>query len=136
MVMETIEFLPSTYGTGFLASIYGWYGEHDPDGWVPGLYDGLRGVAVLPPPEELKRSSWKRTVIERLRTNGVLFLNHEQAEKYEAGEGTYWLWKHGLRHEIDTARRVIWTIKKPAMPVNDRATELAQAADLLRQNQA
>ena len=130
-VATTIRFLPSAFGGGYLASIYGWSGNHEPDGWVPGTYDDLHGVAVMPAENELK-FQWKKTAVAHLRENGVLFLTKGQAGKYMEHEGAYWQWRHGRRHDTSLAQHVLWAVSKPVTPVSDRAVELAQAARLLR----
>lgn len=134
-VFTTVRFLPSAFGSGYLASIYGWYGNHEPDGWVPGTYDDLHGVALMPTEDEM-RLQWKKAVILRLRANGVLFLTKEQAKKYMEHEGAYWKWRHGQRHDTSLAQNVLWSISKPVTPVSDRAVELAQAARLLNSHNA
>lgn len=134
IVATGIQFLPSSYGYGYLASIYGWYGNHEPDGWIKGQYDRVKGVAVLPSAEELEANPWTATVVRRLRENGVLFLTKEQAAVYEMGEGEYWRWRSCRALDVGVTKYVLWNLKPPATPINDRAVELARAADLIRQN--
>jgi hypothetical protein len=48
-VFASIEFLPSAFGPGYRASIYGWRNDYDPvDGWVDAAYYHFAGVARSP----------------------------------------------------------------------------------------
>jgi len=51
MQSASIEFLPCRYGGGYSASISGFWGNHDVEGWVTGAYDNLRGIVLEPEPE-------------------------------------------------------------------------------------
>lgn len=132
-IAAEITFLPSPFGVGYRASIDGWYGKHEPDGWVHEGNSRLHGVALLPSEERLQSQPWLKVVVERLRAQGVIFLSAEQADRYRDGEGAYWLWRHGWSGAASPTRRVLWSIRKPLTPIGDKSIELADAARLLRQ---
>ena len=67
MLGAGVDFLPSRYGAGYSASIYGFYGHHEADGWVPIDCDYLRGLAIEPDEEALREQTWLRVVVRRLR---------------------------------------------------------------------
>jgi len=79
-----VTFLPSPFGPGYTAGIRGWEGIYDPvDGWADGTYYRLAGVARVPAPvSRYCCPQWHKTVVDRLRRNGVVFLNDASAEAY------------------------------------------------------
>jgi hypothetical protein len=124
-----VEFLPSRYGLGYIASIYN--SPHgDEDGWKKSSYGHLRGVALEPTPEELARSSWLTIVVRRLKAQGVLFMTREQAQTYLNTEAPYWVYgrsryfghcrlPEGLTiREPSWGERQWWRMKRPPMSVN------------------
>lgn len=129
MVYTYIEFLPSSYGPGYKASLYGWVGEHDEDGWQT-QYSDLHGIALLPSADQLKKRVWVRTCVQKLKRQGVVFLDRQQSENYLQGEGRYWLWWSGWRREATLTDRILWSMKKPPTPLDDRARLQAKAANL------
>lgn len=120
-----IRFLPSASGGEFLSSIYGTYTENTPDGWPPGSYDRLRGIALEPDGQSL----WVKTVRKRLSEQGVIFLSREEARQYLDGEGAYWAYvMPGTTPEVGLEPRppspkeaLLWRVKKPKTPLSDRA---------------
>ncbi len=44
----SLTFLPSRHGSGCDATITGYWGQHEPDGWIVGDYGDLRGIAIEP----------------------------------------------------------------------------------------
>lgn len=135
MVGATITFLPSPFGTGYCASISGWYGDHAPDGWIKDYYDGLHGIAVMPSDTKMESQPWLKTVVEHLRTQGVIFLRPDQVTRYMEGEGAYWKWRNGWTHDTPVTSRVLWSVRRPSTPLGDRAIELADAGRLLKRGQ-
>lgn len=91
MVATAIRFLPSEEGTGYHGSFYGWYGDCGQDGWPNTNYSDVRGVALYPEHE----TSWNRTVVKKLREQGVHFLTQAQAVEYMQHEGARWCWIYG-----------------------------------------
>jgi len=91
-----LTFLPSRHGSGYTATISGYWGQHEPDGWVPEGYGDLRGIAIEPDRDALAGQAWLRAVVRRLRGQGVLFLSMAKARAYLAGnEAAYWTWRAG-----------------------------------------
>lgn len=131
-ISAEITFLPSPFGIGYRASIDGWYGDHEPDGWVRQRNESLHGVALLPSEDKYQSQPWLKIVVERLQAQGVIFLSAEQAGRYCDGEGAYWLWRHGWPDAASSTRRVLWSLRKPSTPIGDKAIELADAARMLR----
>ena len=124
-----VGFLPSRHGAGFTATITGYWGRHEPDGWVPEGSGGLRGIAVEPDREALWKHAWLRTAVRRLRGQDVLFLSPVEARAYLAGnEAAYWTWRAGAApssfFERRPARwqRLLWRVLPPRLP---RDRELA-----------
>ncbi len=129
-----VSFLPSPFGPGYEAGIRGWVGNYDPaDGWADSSYYRLAGVARLPDPvSRLDCPQWHKTVIDRLRRNGVVFLDEVSAEAYMKTEGQYWL--HWFFGDAPLLRRLLWSIVKPKTPISDEAERLAQAVTLIREH--
>ena len=125
-----VDFLPSRYGAGYSASIYGFIGQHEVDGWATDVYGGLRGVAVEPDQDPLREQTWLRVVVRRLRGQGVLFLTQPEANAYlTTDEATYWVWQDGgsLRWRCHArtpthAERLRWRLSPPDLPL-DRELE-------------
>lgn len=125
-----ITFLPSHFGRGFTASIFGEVDDVNPDGWRPGAYRSLAGVAQLPD----KIDAWTSTVVERLkRENGVIFLPRETAEQYLETEGRYWRFHHGDLFNATNFERFLWRVKPPKTPTSDYARQASIAAHILNQ---
>jgi hypothetical protein len=125
-----IKFLPSFFGRGYGASIYGEIDGVNKDGWRPGAYRSVAGVAEMP---ELS-DSWTLTVIDRLRReNGVIFLSKEKADDYMETEGRYWQFSHGIPIDITNFERFLWRVKPPKTPISDYAREASIAAHILNQ---
>lgn len=130
MQSASIEFLPCRYGGGYSASISGFWGNHDVEGWVTGAYDNLRGIVVEPEPECLERSEWLRVVRRHLLEQGVVFIAREKVQKYLDTEGAYWIDKWGATgqwHRVGQWRqartprfgeRLLWCWKPPSLPVD------------------
>lgn len=119
-----VEFLPSPYGLGFKATISGWWGHHDPiDGWV-NAYD-LKGVAQLPSADDFSSPAWLRTVLKRLRENGVIFLTATQAADYLEAEAPYW--RARRMNKILAGRRILRAFRKPSTPIGERARIVGEA---------
>ncbi len=99
MQSASIEFLPCRYGGGYSATISGFWGDHDVEGWVAGVYGNLHGIAVEPEAKCLDRSEWLRVVRRRLPEQGVLFIPRENVQTYLDTEGAYWIdrWGGGNR---------------------------------------
>jgi hypothetical protein len=101
------------------------------DGWTDGAYSRLAGVArVLAPVSSDCCPQWHKTVVGRLRRNGVVFLNDASAEAYMKTEGRYWL--HWFYRDTPLLRRLLGPVIKPKTPINDEAERLAQAVTLIR----
>lgn len=75
----SLAFLPSRHGSGCTATITGYWGQHEPDGWIAADYADLRGIAIEPDRDMLWQHAWLRTVVRRLRAQGVLFLTLAEA---------------------------------------------------------
>ena len=129
-----VTFLPSPFGPGYEAGIRGWEGNYDPvDGWSDGRYYRLAGVARVPDPaSRLDCPRWQKTVVDRLRRNGVVFLDEVSAEAYMKTEGRYWL--HWFFGDTPLFRRLLWSIVKPKTPISDEAERLALAVTLIREH--
>lgn len=126
MPFASVDFLPSRYGSGYSASIYGFYGQHEADGWVPADYGRLRGIAIEPDAEALHAQTWLRVAVRRLRGQGVLFLTRAEARAYLASdEAAYWVWQEGgtmkWRHDVRApshAERLRWRVLPPELPLD------------------
>ncbi|MGP0009066.1 MAG: hypothetical protein ACLPIG_10215 [Methylocella sp.] len=129
-----VTFLPSVFGPGYEAGIRGWEGNYDPaDGWADGTYFRLAGVARLPDPvSRYGCPQWHKTVVDRLRRNGVVFLNEASAEAYMKTEGQYWL--HWFCGDAPLFRRLLWSVVKPKTTISDEAERLALAVTLIREH--
>lgn len=129
----SIDFLPSRHGGGYSATISGFWGEYDAEGWVAGAYDDLHGVAVEPEPERLEASAWLRVVRRRLPEQGVIFIPRDKVRSYLDTEGAYWIERHGGTGKWHQARkpsfgeRMLWRLKPPPMPL-DRELALRELA--------
>ncbi len=44
--VTSLTFLPSRHGSGCRATISGYWGQHEPDGWIAAYYGGLRGITA------------------------------------------------------------------------------------------
>jgi len=124
-----LTFLPSRHGSGCTATVSGYWGQHEPDGWVAEEYGDLRGIAIEPDREALAEHAWRRAVVRRLRGQGVLFLSMAEARAYLAGnEAAYWTWRAGGTPLSVFVRRsapwqhLLWRVRPPALP---RDRELA-----------
>ncbi len=124
-----LTFLPSRHGSGYEATVTGYWGQHEPDGWIAADYGDLRGIAIEPDRDMLWQHAWLRTVVRRLRAQGVLFLTPVEARAYMASnEAAYWVWRDGgtaLSHFVRRAapwQRLLWRVLPPALP---RDRELA-----------
>lgn len=124
MQFATIDFLPSRHGAGYCASIYGFYGEYEADGWVSGPYDDLHGIAVEPDAEALDSSAWLRVVRCRLAEQGIIFIPQNKVRDYLNTEGAYWIDRWGGTHRWRQARtpslgeRLLWRLKPPPLLVD------------------
>ena len=131
MPVTAVEFLPSRHGAGYRASIYGFYGAHEPDGWVARDYAGLRGIALEPDADALRERTWLRTVVRRLREQGVLFLTPARAEAYlGSDEAAYWAWREGgpAKRRVrspSSIERMLWRVLPPDMPLDRELTRRA-----------
>jgi len=122
----SIEFLPSSEGPGYRASIIsGGYGAAK-NGWSAEQYGHLSGVARIPTAVD----GWEKVVVESLKANGVVFLSDTEVERYLSGEGRYWRWQSGIS-KVNHGEALIWSISKPATPTSDRAKQRRMAAELL-----
>lgn len=136
MPLAAVDFLPSRFGSGCCASVYGFHGTHEPDGWVAEDHAGLLGVAVEPDGDALREQAWLRTVVRRLRGQGVLFLTCTEARAYLAGnEASYWVWRGAgtfkWRDEVrapSIAERVGWRVLPPDLPLDRALTRRLTAA--------
>ncbi len=129
-----ITFLPSPFGPGYEAGIRGWEGNYDPvDGWADGTYYRLAGVARVPAPvSRYCCPQWHKTVVDRLRRNGVVFLNDASAEAYMKTERRYWI--HWFFGDTPLFRRLLWSVVKPKTPISDESERLALAVTLIRKH--
>jgi len=129
-----VTFLPSPFGPGYEAGIRGWEGNYDPvDGWADGTYYRLAGIARVPAPfSRYCCPQWHKTVVDRLRRNGVVFLNDASAEAYMKTEGRYWL--HWFFGDTPLLRRLLWSVVKPKTPISDESERLALAVTLIREH--
>lgn len=125
----SLTFLPSRHGSGCEDTVTGYWGQHEPDGWIAADYGDLRGIAIEPDRDMLWQHAWLRTVVRRLRAQGVLFLTPVEARAYMASnEAAYWVWRDGgtaLSHFVRRAapwQRLLWRVLPPALP---RDRELA-----------
>ncbi len=129
----SIDFLPSRHGSGYSATISGFWGKHDQEGWVAGAYDDLHGVAVEPESERLEGSAWLRVVRRRLPEQGVIFIPRDKVQSYLDTEGAYWIEQHGGTGKWRQARkpsfgeRMLWRLKPPPLPL-DRELALRELA--------
>jgi hypothetical protein len=129
-----VTFLPSPFGPGYEAGIRGWEGNYDPvDGWADGAYYRLAGVAQVPAPiSRYCCPQWHKTVVDRLRRNGVVFLDDASAEAYMKTGGRYWL--HWFFGDTPLLRRLLWSVVKPKTPISDESERLALAVTLIREH--
>jgi len=118
-----LTFLPSRHGSGYTATVSGYWGQHEPDGWVPEGYGDLCGIAIEPDRKALAEHAWLRAVVRRLRGQGVLFLFMAKARAYLAGnEAAYWTWRAGGTPLSMFVRRaapwqhLLWRVRPPALP--------------------
>ena len=121
--------LPSRHGPGCEATITGYFGQHEPDGWMAADCANLRGIATEPDRNALWKHAWLRAAVRRLREQGVLFLTPVEARAYMASnEAAYWAWRGGGRPMSRFIRRatgwqrLLWRMWPPALP---RDCELA-----------
>lgn len=128
-VAGTIEFLPSFANFGYSESFYGWTGRHGSDGWIEERYQDVFGVAIEPSPLDRARTPWLKTVVQHL-AHRVVFLPADRVEQYMAGEGAYWAWRHG-QVAATRSQAFLWSLRKPAMPINALAEDLYRAAQLV-----
>ncbi len=124
-----VAFLPSRHGAGYTATISGYWGQHEPDGWVADGYGDLRGIAIEPDRDMLAEQAWLRAVVRRLRGQGVLFLSMAEARAYLASnEAAYWICRAGgtplsvFARRAAPWQRLLWRLLPPALP---RDRELA-----------
>lgn len=90
-----IVFLPSYADAGYPATIFHWSGEPcEPDGWNPGLFGHLRGVALCP--EEATHATG--TIVAHLEAQGVRVLVDIRARDYMDGEGADWAYQYPVWH--------------------------------------
>ena len=128
-----IDFLPSRHGAGYSATISGFFGEYDTDGWVAGAYADLHGIAVEPDPERLADSAWLRVVRRRLPEQGVIFIPQAKVDDYLETEGAYWIDRWGGTSKWRDAcnpswgERLLWRLKPPPLLV-DRELALRELA--------
>lgn len=139
MQSASIDFLPCREGGGYSATISGFWGDHDAEGWVAGAYSNLRGVALEPEAKCLERSGWLCVVRRRLPEQGVVFIARENMQAYLDTEGAYWIDKWGgtgrwprvgrwhQARKPSFGERLLWRWKAPLMPV-DRKLMLQDAA--------
>jgi len=129
-----VTFLPSRFGPGYTAGIRSWEGNYDPaDGWTDNAYYRLAGVARVPAPvSRYDCPRWHKTVVDRLRRNGVVFLDDASAEAYMKTEGRYWL--HWFFGDTPLLRRLLGSVVKPKTPISDEAERLALAVTLIREH--
>lgn len=130
MQSASIEFLPCRDGGGYSATVSGFWGDYDVEGWVAGAYGNLHGIAVEPEAKCLDRSEWLRVVRRRLPEQGVLFIPRENVQTYLDTEGAYWIDRWGGRNrwpgigrwhqarKPSFAERLLWHWKPPSMPVD------------------
>ena len=132
--LSTSRFCPVPSGPAMTAGIRGWEGNYDPvDGWADGTYYRLAGVARVPAPiSRYCCPQWHKTVVDRLRRNGVVFLNDASAEAYMKTEGRYWL--HWFFGDTPLLRRLLWSVVKPKTPISDESERLALAVTLIREH--
>jgi hypothetical protein len=133
MQHAVIDFLPSRHGAGYSATISGFFGEYEADGWVAGAYADLRGIAVEPDSERLEGSAWLRVVRRRLPEQGVIFIPREKVADYLETEGVFWIDRWGGTGRWRDARtpswgeRLMWRLKPPPLLV-DRELALRELA--------
>jgi hypothetical protein len=95
----------------------------------------ILGFNDMPTPAPVSRyccPQWHKTVVDRLRRNGVVFLNDASAEAYMKTEGRYWL--HGFFGDTPLLRRLLWSVVKPKTPISDESERLALAVTLIREH--
>ncbi len=101
--------------------------ECDDDGWTSGHNHDLHGVAALP---SGKLNDVQAVIVQKLKKQGVIFLNAGEVQDYLNNEGAYWAWKnltirkvfeghHGARKPT-TSERMKWRMRKPETPLYDR----------------
>jgi hypothetical protein len=98
-----IHVLPSKWSVGYVVSFYAKPDTGEPDHWYPEAYGYIRGVARLPEDAGTDESNlWRRTVVHRLRRQGVTFLIGEDADVYEKRRGRIWsiFWKTPILRTI------------------------------------
>lgn len=61
----SLAFLPSRHGSGCEVTITGYWGRHEPDGWIAADHGNLRGIAIEPDRDMLWQHAWLRTVVRR-----------------------------------------------------------------------
>ncbi len=133
MQHTVIDFLPSRHGAGYSATISGFFGEYEIDGWVAGAYADLHGIAVEPDPKHLADSAWLRVVRRRLPEQGVIFIPQAKVDDYLETEGAYWIDRWGGTGKWRNARipswgeRLLWRLKPPPLLV-DRELALRELA--------
>jgi len=133
MQHTVVDFLPSRHGAGYSATVSGFFGEYETDGWVADSYSDLHGVAVEPDPDALAGSAWLRVVRRRLPDQGVIFIPRAKVEAYLEAEGIYWIDKWGGTGKWRDARtpswgeRLLWRLKPPPLLV-DRELVLRELA--------
>lgn len=133
MQHTVIDFLPSRHGAGYSATISGFFGEYETDGWVAEAYADLHGIAVEPDPERLADSAWLRVVRRRLPEQGVIFIPQAKVADYMETEGVYWIDRLGGTGKWRDARtpswgeRLMWRLKPPPLLV-DRELALRELA--------
>lgn len=132
----SLAFLPSRHGSGCTVTITGYWGQHEPDGWIAADYADLRGIAIEPDRDMLWQHAWLRAVVRRLRAQGVLFLTLAEARAYMASnEAAYWLWRDGGMTESRFMRqaagwqRLLWRVWPPALPRDRELVARRGAAD-------
>ncbi|MGZ5910639.1 MAG: hypothetical protein ACXWLB_12255 [Reyranella sp.] len=95
-LVTQIHILPSKSSIGYVVSFYAKPSAGEPDGWYPDAYASIRGLARLPESVGTdEHHVWQRTVLHRLRRQGVEFLSREDADAYEKVWGRIWsiFWK-------------------------------------------
>jgi hypothetical protein len=95
----------------------------------------ILGFNDMPTPAPVSRyccPQWHKTVVDRPRRNGVVFLNDASAEAYMKTEGRYWL--HGFFGDTPLLRRLLWSVVKPKTPISDESERLALAVTLIREH--
>ena len=106
-------------------------GECRVERWICRIL-GFNDMSTPAPVSRYCCPQWHKTVVDRLRRNGVVFLNDASAEAYMKTEGRYWL--HWFFEDTPLLRRLLWSVVKPKTPISDESERLVLAVTLIREH--